>query len=116
MKFIPTADRKVWGGDALAKRFEKVFVETDSEGNEVKIKESEAVGESWELADMGFIDSVVAEGWLAGNTLGELMDTYLERIPGEELYGWFGRQFPLLVKFLDIRGKMSVQVFCPFFC
>lgn len=110
LKFIPTADRKVWGGDALAKRFEKVFVETDSEGNEVKIKESEAVGESWELADMGFIDSVVAEGWLAGNTLGELMDTYLERIPGEELYGWFGRQFPLLVKFLDIRGKMSVQV------
>jgi mannose-6-phosphate isomerase len=68
------------------------------------------IGESWELADMGFEDSVIANGWLAGNTIGELMDTYLERVVGENVYNNYGRQFPLLIKFLDINDKLSVQV------
>lgn len=110
LKFIPTAERKVWGGGSLVGKMGKAFVETDGEGYEHSLTANDKVGESWELADMGFIDSVVGEGWLAGNTIGELMDTYLERVPGEEIYGWFGRQFPLLVKFLDIDGRMSVHV------
>ena len=59
---------------------------------------------------MGIEDSVVSEGWLAGNTLSELMETYLEKVVGEEVYNYYGRQFPLLIKFLDIHGKLSVQV------
>ncbi|MGN1212129.1 MAG: type I phosphomannose isomerase catalytic subunit [Candidatus Cryptobacteroides sp.] len=110
LKFIPTAEKKVWGGSSLVSKMGKAFVETDGEGNERSLTAQDKVGESWELADMGFIDSVVAEGWLAGNTIGELMDTYIERVSGEEIYGWFGRQFPLLVKFLDIDGRMSVHV------
>lgn len=88
----------------------KCFVECDADGNEVPLGADEKVGESWEIADMGFEDSVAAEGWLAGNTISEIMETYLERIVGEDVYNYYGRQFPLLVKFLDIKGKLSVQV------
>ena len=38
------------------------------------------------------------------------METFLERIVGENVYNYFGRQFPLLIKFLDINDKLSVQV------
>lgn len=66
--------------------------------------------EKREIADLGFADSVVAEGWLAGNTIGEIMETYLEKIPGEDVYRYYGRQFPIMVKLLDIRDRISLQV------
>lgn len=88
----------------------KHFVEVDEEGNETVLGPDVLIGESWELADMGIEDSVVENGWLAGNTISELMETYLERIVGEDVYNYYGRQFPLLIKFLDINDKLSVQV------
>ena len=109
-KFVPVASRRPWGGSALVKELNKHFVECDEEGNESVIGEDVLIGESWELADMGIEDSVVANGWLAGNTISELMETYLERIVGENVYNYYGRQFPLLIKFLDINDKLSVQV------
>ena len=109
-RFIPEASRRPWGGTALAKELGKKFVECDDEGNETPIAEHETIGESWELADMGMVDSVVADGWLAGNTISEIMETYLERIVGEDVYRYYGRQFPLLIKFLDINDRLSVQV------
>lgn len=110
LKFIPIPSRRPWGGNALVKDLAKNFVECDDEGNETVLGEDVLVGESWELADMGFEDSVVENGWLAGNTISELMETYIERIVGENVYNYYGRQFPLLVKFLDINDKLSVQV------
>ena len=92
------------------KELGKTFVECDQEGNETVLGDDVLIGESWELADMGIEDSVVENGWLAGNTIGELMETYLERIVGEDVYRFYGRQFPLLIKFLDINDKLSVQV------
>lgn len=109
-KFIPVASRRPWGGSALVKELGKNFVECDDEGNETVLGEDVLIGESWELADMGVEDSVIANGWLAGNTISELMETYLERIVGEDVYNYYGRQFPLLIKFLDINDKLSVQV------
>ena len=109
-KFIPLVSVKPWGGNALVSRLGKKFFRSDEEGNEVPFTADEPVGESWELADMGFEDSVVANGWLAGNTISEIMETYLERIVGENVYNYYGRQFPLLIKFLDINDKLSVQV------
>ena len=88
----------------------KRFVECDKDGNETVLGAGTLIGESWELADMGQEDSVVAEGWLAGNTISEVMETYLERVVGENVYNYYGRQFPLLIKFLDIQNKLSVQV------
>lgn len=109
-RFIPVASKRPWGGHDLMDKLGKKFVECDEEGNEVPVSAEELVGESWEIADMGVEDSVVKEGWLAGNTLSELMETYLEKIVGEDVYNYYGRQFPLLVKYLDIHGKLSVQV------
>ncbi len=110
LKFIPIPSKRVWGGSNLIKKLGKEFYEADEDGNERKLTADEAIGESWEIADMGAQDSVVANGWLAGNTISELMETYLDRIVGEDVYDRYGRQFPLLIKFLDIQNKLSVQV------
>lgn len=109
-KFIPVASRRPWGGDALVKKLGKHFVECDEDGNETVLGTDVRIGESWELADMGVEDSVIGNGWLAGNTISEIMETYLERVVGEDVYNYYGRQFPLLIKFLDINDKLSVQV------
>ena len=110
MKFVPIASRRPWGGSALVSKLGKKFVECDEEGNETVLGEDVLIGESWELADMGIEDSVVENGWLAGNTISELMETYLERLVGEKVMNHYGSQFPLLIKFLDINDKLSVQV------
>ncbi len=110
LKFIPIASRRVWGGNSLIKVLGKDFVEADEDGNEVHLTENDLIGESWELADMGEQDSLVSNGWLAGYSIGDIMETYLDRIAGDSAYAWFGRQFPLLIKFLDIHQKLSVQV------
>ena len=79
-KFEPVASRRPWGGSALVKELGKKFVECDEDGNETVLGEDVLIGESWELADMGIEDSVVANGWLAGNTISELMETYLDNV------------------------------------
>ena len=109
-KFIPVPSRRPWGGSNLVTKYGKEFVECDEDGNEIVLGADELIGESWEIADMGFEDSVLSNGWLAGNTISEIMETYLERVVGDDVYKYYGRQFPLLVKFLDINGKLSVQV------
>ena len=110
LKFIPVASPRPWGGAALVKELGKHFVECDEDGNETVLGEDVKIGESWEIADMGFVDTVVSNGWLAGNTISELMETYMERIVGENVHNFYGRQFPVLVKFLDINDRLSVQV------
>ena len=62
------------------------------------------------IADLGIEDSVVTDGWLEGNSMGDIMETYIERVVGESVYGYYGRQFPLLVKFVDIKGDTPVFV------
>ncbi len=109
-KFIPVASPRPWGGDALVKELGKHFVECDDEDNETVLGADVKIGESWELADMGIEDSVLSNGWLAGNTISEIMETYLERVVGENVYNHYGRQFPLLIKFLDVNDRLSVQV------
>ena len=64
----------------------------------------------YRLADLGFVDSMACEGWLSGNTLSDIMQTYLERVVGETAFEWYGTQFPVLVKYLDIKGRTSLHV------
>lgn len=109
IKFTPIPSRRPWGGNALIKKLGKEFVEVDKDGNERVMTTDDLIGESWELADMGFEDSVIANGWLAGNTIGEVMETYMERIVGDTVFPKYGTQFPLLIKYLDINDKLSVQ-------
>ena len=67
-------------------------------------------GESFQLADLGYRDSLVREGWLAGNSLAELMDTYLDRMVGDAVYAHYGRQFPVCVRRLRVQGRMPLRV------
>ena len=64
----------------------------------------------YRVADLGYIDSVAADGWLAGNSLSDIMQTYLERFVGEIPFENYGTQFPVMVKWLDIKGRTSLHV------
>lgn len=66
--------------------------------------------EEFKLADLGYRDSLVREGWLAGNSMGEIMDTYLDRISGDDCYEYYGRQFPTCIRLLKVHGKMPLRV------
>lgn len=64
----------------------------------------------YKLADLGFVDSMACEGWLKGNNLSDIMQTYLERVVGETAFEWYGTQFPVLVKRLSVKGRTSLHV------
>ena len=64
----------------------------------------------YRIADLGYIDSVAADGWLAGNAISDIMQTYLERFVGEVPFENYGTQFPVMVKWLDIKGRTSLHV------
>ena len=110
LKFLPIAETFAWGGKHLGTRFGKSFIISDMEGNERPLPKDIAVAESLELADLGYRDSQVLEGWLAGNSIGELMDMYVDRIVGENVFDFFGRQFPLCVRFIDARQRTPLMV------
>ena len=62
------------------------------------------------IADLGFKDSMVDNGWFGGNTLSELMGTYLERVTGDDSFEYYGLQFPVLVKVIRTEGWQPLQV------
>ncbi|MBO4340416.1 MAG: class I mannose-6-phosphate isomerase [Bacteroidales bacterium] len=64
----------------------------------------------YRIADLGFVDSMVSGGWLGGNTLSDIIQTYLERLSGETAFEWYGTQFPVMVKHLDVKGRTSLHV------
>ncbi|MGN0832071.1 MAG: type I phosphomannose isomerase catalytic subunit [Kiritimatiellia bacterium] len=101
-KFMPCLREKLWGGDRIA-AFKGLAATSAS------------VGESWEISGVPGHESVTAERGLpddpdVGITLGELIGRYREKLVGADVYRRFGRQFPLLIKFIDSRQDLSVQV------
>ncbi len=62
------------------------------------------------LADLGDIDSEVLGGWLVGNSLSELMQTYLEKMVGDDTFEYYGLQFPVSVKVIEFDGETPVFV------
>ena len=64
----------------------------------------------YRIADLGYIDSVALDGWLSGNSISDIMQTYLERFTGEVPFENYGTQFPVMVKWLDIKGRTSLHV------
>lgn len=101
IKFIADPRERVWGGDYLIKGLKKDFDEEYA---------NKPVGESWELWSLYGGSSVVQNGFLTGNTLDELMEIYLGDLVGENVFNFYKGDFPLLVKILDIKDKISVQV------
>ncbi|MDR3260904.1 MAG: class I mannose-6-phosphate isomerase [Tannerella sp.] len=70
----------------------------------------EKIGESWELSHVEGNYSVVANGRLAGTTIDELVGTCGAQLVGEKVMQRFGKTFPLLIKFIDARDNLSIQV------
>lgn len=68
--------------------------------------------ETYNIADLGFVDTTVHGGWLDGNALSDMMETYLERMVGDNAFYYYGRQFPLMVKRLEFTASSPLLV-CP---
>lgn len=62
------------------------------------------------LADLGYRDTMVKDGWLAANLMGEVMDTYMDRVVGDNVYEYYGRQFPVCVRLIHADGMMPLRV------
>lgn len=100
LRFVPGYHERIWGG----RRLETVYGKALPEGT---------FGESWELVDRPGEESVVADGPLAGTTLGDLWRGE-DRVTlfGSRAAAW-GERFPLLIKVLDCVDTLSVQVHPP---
>ena len=66
--------------------------------------------EEFRLADLGYRDTFVHDGWLAGSTLGDLMETYLDRVTGEHVFDAWGQQFPFQIRRIKVEGRMPLRV------
>lgn len=96
-KFNPILKSTIWGGERIAPY---KGIDTDLHN----------VGESWELSGVEGDESIVAEGPDAGLTLPQLIDKYGASLMGHKNYERFSNRFPLLIKFIDAREDLSVQV------
>ena len=72
--------------------------------------DSRKIGESWELSHVDENFSVVANGYLAGKTIDELIKEYGVRLLGKKVIRQSGNVFPLLIKFIDAQDNLSIQV------
>lgn len=102
LKFKPYLKPTVWGGDKIL-RFK-------GSGSEEPDSGQIPVGESWELSGLRGFESVVAEGELSGRNISELTAQYRETLLGRKVYASAGDEFPLLIKFIDAKADLSVQV------
>ena len=96
-KFEPLLKQTLWGGDKIIP-----FKHLDSQ--------MDHVGESWEISGVNGNETIVAEGPDKGKSLNELTSTMKSQLVGKENYERFGNEFPLLIKFIDARQDLSIQV------
>ena len=66
--------------------------------------------EAWLLSGYGDEVSVVTNGYLKGNDLNDLLETYMDELVGGKVYDRYGNYFPLLLKVIDAEDDLSVQV------
>lgn len=97
IKFNPIYSYRIWGGDKLKTILNKIYNE-------------ESIGESWEISDVKGNETKVSEGNLKGETLKQLITTYKGDFVGNRVYDIFGNDFPLLIKFIDAKTPLSIQV------
>lgn len=97
LKFVPYMKSVLWGGEKIAP-FKGVTTDQT------------AIGESWEISGVPGNESRVAEGPEKGATLPSLIEKYGAALVGEKVYERFGTTFPLLIKIIDAKQDLSVQV------
>ena len=97
LKFEPLLKSTIWGGEKIIP-----FKQIRSSQTQV--------GESWELSGVPGCETVVSEGEHQGKPLNQLVSEERERLLGADNYRRFGNEFPLLIKFIDAKRDLSIQV------
>jgi mannose-6-phosphate isomerase len=100
LTFHPIFKERVWGGREIEKLYGK------------KLPAGKRIGESWEISDRPDDESIAAGGKFAGKSLRWLMENHARELLGDARPAT-GNRFPLLVKILDAREKLSLQVHPP---
>ena len=96
-KFESIIKDKIWGGQKLQQILNKPT-------------SSHEAGESWEISDVEGDTSVVSNGTMAGTSLKSLMELHTTDVLGHKNFKQFGTKFPLLIKFIDAKADLSVQL------
>lgn len=97
LQFVPIFKERIWGGTKLKSELNKAIT-------------SNNIGESWEISSVENDVSIVANGSFKGKDLNALVGDYPVEILGTKVYATYGKQFPLLFKYLDAREDLSIQV------
>ena len=97
IKFNPLLKSTIWGGDKIIP-----FKKLDSK--------QENVGESWEISGVPDNETIVSDGPFKGRKLNDMVATLKDKLVGAANYKRFGDEFPLLIKFIDARQDLSIQV------
>lgn len=97
LKFQPILKEKIWGGTKLKSVLNKPSV-------------SENTGESWEISDVEGDTSVIDNGEFSGKSLSWLLNNFSAEVLGKKNATIFGTKFPLLIKFIDAKEDLSIQL------
>jgi mannose-6-phosphate isomerase len=97
LQFEPILKERIWGGEKLNSVLNKPIT-------------SKSTGESWEISTVEGDVSVISNGTLKGISLNEVIDNFPKEVLGTSVFEKFGKQFPLLFKYLDANTDLSIQV------
>lgn len=97
LQFEPILKERIWGGTKLKTYLNKPIA-------------SDITGESWEISTVENDVSIIENGIFKGKSLNELINEFPEAVLGTKVYEQFGKQFPLLFKYLDAREDLSIQL------
>ncbi|MAU16851.1 MAG: mannose-6-phosphate isomerase [Muricauda sp.] len=97
LKFKPILKERLWGGTKLKDVLNKPI-------------KSDITGESWELSGVKGDISQVSNGDLEGTSLQDLLDDQAEALMGKSVVDRFGKEFPILIKFIDAKQDLSIQL------
>ena len=97
LKFKPILKEKIWGGEKL-----KDLLNKESDKNNI--------GESWEISTVENDISTVVNGKWKGKSLKKLIEMFGDHLLGKKVYQEFGNQFPLLIKYIDAKEALSIQL------
>ncbi len=97
LQFDPILKDRIWGGEKLNTELNKPIT-------------SNITGESWEISTVKGDVSVISRGAFKGVSLNELIDNFPNEVLGTSVFDQFGKQFPLLFKYLDAKTDLSIQV------
>ena len=97
LKFQSIFKYRIWGGDKLKTTLNKNYSD-------------DCIGESWELSDVDGDISIIDNGAYKGTGLNFLLEKYPNEILGKKVFNDSGYKFPLLLKFIDAKLPLSIQV------